>query len=49
MKDRYDYIVMGAGVTGLSFAYEVAKHGKSVLILEKDKQFGGLSRTLEYN
>lgn len=48
MQDRYDYIVMGAGVAGLSFAYEVAKHGKSVLILEKDKQIGGLSRTLEY-
>ena len=27
---------MGAGVVGLSFAYEVAKQGKSVLILEKD-------------
>lgn len=48
MKDRYDYIVMGAGVAGLSFAYEVSKHGKSVLILEKDKQIGGLSQTLEY-
>lgn len=48
MKDRYDYIVMGAGVAGLSFAHEVAKHGKSVLILEKDKQIGGLSQTIEY-
>ena len=39
---------MGAGVAGLSFAQEVAKNGKSVLILEKDKVIGGLSQTLEY-
>ena len=48
MKETYDYIVVGAGVAGLSFAHEVAKNGKSVLILEKDKQIGGLSQTLEY-
>ena len=48
MKETYDYVVIGAGVAGLSFAHAVAKNGKSVLILEKDKQIGGLSQTLEY-
>ncbi|MBI5391753.1 NAD(P)-binding protein [Candidatus Woesearchaeota archaeon] len=46
---KYDYIVLGAGVAGLAFAYKVAKEGKSVLILEKEKTIGGLSRTFEYN
>ena len=32
----------------MSFAYEIAKYGKSVIILEKDNQIGGLSRTLNY-
>ena len=48
MRESYDYIILGAGVAGLSFAYEVAKNGKSVLILEKAKVIGGLSQTLEY-
>jgi len=48
LKESYDYIVLGAGVAGLSFAHEVAKNGKSVLILEKDKVIGGLSKTLEF-
>ena len=48
MKESYDYIVLGAGVAGLSFAHAVAQNGKSVLILEKDKVIGGLSQTLEY-
>ena len=48
MKESYDYIILGAGVAGLSFAHEVAKIGKSVPILEKDKVIGGLSQTLEY-
>ena len=45
---KYDFIIIGAGLAGLSFAYEVAKRGKSVIILEKDKQIGGLSKTLNY-
>ena len=48
MRESYDYIILGAGVAGLSFAHEVAKIGKSVPILEKDKVIGGLSQTLEY-
>ena len=45
---KYDYIILGAGVAGLAFAYKVAKEGNSVLILEKEKTIGGLSRTFEY-
>ena len=47
-SEEFDFIVIGAGVAGLSFAYEISKHGKTVIILEKDKQTGGLSKTLTY-
>jgi glycine/D-amino acid oxidase-like deaminating enzyme len=32
----YDWIVIGAGITGAAIAYELAKAGFSVLLLEKD-------------
>jgi phytoene dehydrogenase-like protein len=38
---KYDVIVVGAGVTGLLSALILAKHGKKVLILEKSKYVGG--------
>ena len=31
----YEHIVVGAGVNGLSAAYQLAKRGKKVLLLEK--------------
>ena len=43
---QYDFVVLGAGVAGLAFAKRVSEHGRSVLILEKEKEVGGLSRTL---
>ena len=46
---EYDFIVLGAGVAGLAFAKRVSEHGHSVLILEKEKEVGGLSRTLLHN
>ncbi len=46
---KYDFIVLGAGVAGLSFAWKVAKSGKSVLVLEKENVVGGLSRTMEHD
>ncbi|MFM7367218.1 MAG: NAD(P)/FAD-dependent oxidoreductase, partial [Sphaerospermopsis kisseleviana] len=33
----YDWIVVGAGITGAALAYELAKTGFSVLLLEQDK------------
>ncbi|XP_004385410.1 peroxisomal sarcosine oxidase [Trichechus manatus latirostris] len=34
-KDLYDAIVLGAGIQGCFTAYHLAKHGKSVLLLEQ--------------
>ncbi|MRH41830.1 glycine oxidase ThiO [Aquibacillus halophilus] len=37
MSDTYDAIVIGGGVNGGSTAYNLAKRGKKVLLLEKDR------------
>jgi len=41
----YDMIVVGAGISGLSLAYRIAKTGKSVLILEATDRIGGCLNT----
>lgn len=46
---KYDYVVLGAGLAGLSFAWKVSKEGKKVLLLEKENTVGGLSRTISKN
>lgn len=40
---KYDVIVIGAGFGGLSCAAKLAKHGKRVLLLEKNPHTGGTS------
>ena len=41
----YDMIVVGAGISGLSLAYQVAQKGKQVLVLEGDNRIGGCLNT----
>ncbi|OGP71801.1 MAG: hypothetical protein A2W09_00990 [Deltaproteobacteria bacterium RBG_16_50_11] len=38
---KYDAIVTGAGIGGLTAASLLAKHGWKILLLEKEKQLGG--------
>jgi protoporphyrinogen oxidase len=38
----YDAIIIGAGLSGLSSAYFLSKNGYSVLVIEKEKEIGGL-------
>lgn len=45
---QFDYVVLGAGVAGLAFAYQMQSKGFSVLVLERDAQIGGLSKTLNH-
>jgi glycine/D-amino acid oxidase-like deaminating enzyme len=48
---NYDWIVIGAGITGSALSYELAKQGQGVLLLEKDRlpdnatnySYGGLA------
>ena len=46
MRARYDVVVLGAGISGLSAAYRLHKQGKSVLVLEASDEVGGVIRSL---
>lgn len=37
----YDYLVVGAGITGSVFAYEASKQGKKCLVIDKRDHIGG--------
>lgn len=38
---NYDYLVVGAGLFGATFAYEAAKRGKRVKVIEKEDHIAG--------
>lgn len=42
MRKKYDYIIIGAGMGGLSAANFLGKYNKKVLVLEKHNIPGGL-------
>lgn len=41
MNTVYDVVIIGSGMGSLCCAYILAKEGKSVCVLEKNRQFGG--------
>ncbi|MBC7361872.1 MAG: NAD(P)/FAD-dependent oxidoreductase [Candidatus Aminicenantes bacterium] len=41
-------LIIGAGPAGLTAGYELVKNGHQVIILEKESQVGGISRTINY-
>lgn len=43
VRENYDVIVAGGGVAGTAAALSAARHGKSVLLLEKSTMLGGLA------
>lgn len=40
-------VIMGAGLAGLSCAYELVKQGQTVVVIEKNNWVGGLTHTFE--
>ena len=46
--EQYDVVVIGAGFTGLTAAYALAKQGKKVRVIEADATAGGLAGTFEF-
>ena len=46
--DNYDTVIVGAGFTGLTAAYELSKQGKKVLVVESDSSAGGLAGTFTF-
>jgi len=47
MQDNLPIVIIGAGLTGLTTAYHLAKRGKKVLVIEKNDRIGGQIRTLQ--
>ncbi len=41
----YDYVIIGAGITGITLCKLLRERGKNVLCLEKESEIGGLCRT----
>lgn len=41
-NNKYDVIVVGSGIAGLTSAAYIAKENRKILLLEKDSSFGGL-------
>ena len=41
-------VVIGAGPAGLAAAHELSALGRSATVLEKDRQVGGIARTVVY-
>ena len=38
---KYDYLVVGSGLFGSVFAYEMVKRGKKVLVVDKRNHIAG--------
>jgi oxygen-dependent protoporphyrinogen oxidase len=47
--EKYDIIIIGAGLTGLTSAYYLKKAGLNIKILEKDSRTGGVINTSSEN
>ena len=46
-ENRFDCIVLGAGVSGLATAWRLTREGLRVLVVEKQKRCGGVITTIE--
>ena len=47
LMSKYDYLIVGAGLFGATFAYETAKRGKRVKVIEKRDHIAGNIYTKE--
>ena len=46
---KYDYLIVGAGLFGAAFAFEMTKSGKSCLVIDKRDHIAGNIYTKEMN
>src|SRR5690606_16950375 len=49
MRESFDIIIIGSGLGGLVCATILAKEGRKVLVLEKNRQYGGNLQTFVRN
>ncbi|MCD7034420.1 FAD-dependent oxidoreductase [Metabacillus sp. GX 13764] len=47
--ERYDAVIIGGGIAGLTAALYLAKEGKKTAVLEKSSRFGGRAMTINKN
>ncbi|MGM0504634.1 MAG: FAD-dependent oxidoreductase, partial [Bacteroidota bacterium] len=48
MKEiKKDVTIIGAGLTGLTLAFDLKKAGKTVAVIEKDSKPGGVIQTVK--
>jgi protoporphyrinogen oxidase len=45
---RVEFVVVGAGVAGLTVAHQLAKMGRSVVVIERGDRVGGLAKSFFY-
>ncbi|MCR6623606.1 MAG: FAD-dependent oxidoreductase [archaeon YNP-LCB-024-027] len=48
-KNIFSTIILGAGLSGLSYAYANVQKGDSIIILEKNDRIGGLMKNFDFN
>lgn len=48
-QNSFNVVIIGAGLAGLTCAYELTKSGKKVIVIEKMDDVGGLARTITVN
>ena len=48
MKNRFDVAIVGAGFTGLTAAYQLAKEGLKVCVIDENEYPGGLASNFEF-
>ena len=44
----FDYVIVGAGVAGLTLAHQLLEAGRSVLLIERHQRVGGLAKSFLY-
>ena len=46
---KYDYVIVGAGPTGITIAYLLGKTGKTCALLDQNDSIGGCHRVKRVN
>ena len=46
-EEKFDVIIIGSGMSGLTTAALLAQHGQNVLVLEKHFKAGGFTHTFK--
>jgi len=46
--DKYDIVIFGGGIAGLTVAHELSKYNLKIAIIEKEIMIGGMARTSRY-